>query len=217
MHERDMRAVDAALDRLRPVAMLPPLGDGEASFGCLGPFENREWRLFFGRPHIDPDRSARDMRGVGGGLDLVLVGRAVGLGRHIDAIAFDVEFPAMIGTADPAFFVAPVVEMGAAVRAIGVEDPDPSVAVAKRDQLLAQQTQLLGRTIGFGQLLFEQRGHPETAQHFAHRGARSDPGQRFILLFGEHGVVSLWLGRTRPSARQARMPPRPCSPAMHGG
>jgi len=61
--------------------------------------------------------------------------------RHVDAVAGDVVFPAMIDAADPAFLVAPQEQRGAAMRAAMVHHADPACAVAKRDQLLAEQHQ----------------------------------------------------------------------------
>ena len=59
----------------------------------------------------------------------------------------------MEGAAQPALLVAAVVEIGAAVRAVRLDDADPAVAVAEGQQVLAQNPDLLGRAVALGQLL----------------------------------------------------------------
>src|SRR5260370_2189617 len=49
------------------------------------------------------------------------------------------EFPAVIDATQPALLVAPEKQRGTAMWTIFVEEPNSAVAVAKRDEILAQQ------------------------------------------------------------------------------
>ena len=83
-------------------------------------------------------------------LDLVLqlaTGRFRGRFEHIP---FDVVLPAVIDASQAAFFVAAVKQRSPSMRAVLVQEADPPPSIAKRDQVLAEQTHSDGRTIGFG-------------------------------------------------------------------
>ena len=54
--------------------------------------------------------------------------RARRLGGHVDDIAFDVEFPAVVQAAQAAFLVAPEGERGAAMQAVLAQDAELFVA-----------------------------------------------------------------------------------------
>ena len=92
-------------------------------------FDVRQRRRVAARAHVDPDEAAALVDLVGLGVDLVLevlVRRHVG---HVDAVAVDVEFPAVIDAAEAVFLVAPEEQRGAAVRAAMVHDADaPSLS-----------------------------------------------------------------------------------------
>ena len=80
-----------------------------------------------------------------------VLGVEVGIGgRHVDAGAVDVELPAVIDAADAAFLVAAEPEIGAAMRAVLVDDADPAAAVAEGQQFLAQTVIFLGVPSGSG-------------------------------------------------------------------
>src|SRR5579871_4857461 len=82
------------------------------------------------RPHIDPDEAAALGRRIGLVADLVAHPCAiVGLARHIDDPAFDVEFPAVIEAAQPAFLVAAESERGLAMGTMLAEDAKAPLAV----------------------------------------------------------------------------------------
>jgi len=138
MQKAEMRRVDVAFQRLQPVAF--PLPRPEV--GLVGRAEHRLERRqrwsHVALAHIDIDETAALGHLVGLCLDLlpeVLVGRQIG---HIEAIARDVVFPAVIDAAQATFLVAAEEQRGAAVRAAVIEHANPSGAVAKRDQPLAQ-------------------------------------------------------------------------------
>ena len=68
--------------------------------------------------------------------------------RHVEAVAFDIEFPAVIGAANAFLLVAAEEQRGAAMRAAMIEDADTAQAVANRDQFFAEQHQPQRRAIG---------------------------------------------------------------------
>ena len=61
------------------------------------------------------------------------------LRRHLDALPGHVEFPAVIGAAQPAFFVAAEPQRGAAMRRRTRRSARAALAVAERDETLGQQ------------------------------------------------------------------------------
>ena len=114
-------------------------------------------------------------------MDLVFEVALGRLGGHVDAIAVDVEFPTMVDAANAALFIAPEVERRATVRAVRLQDADLATGVAKRDQVLAEQTQAHRRTIRLGQFLWQHRGQPEAAKQLAHGRSRTDTTREFIV------------------------------------
>ena len=76
----------------------------------------------------------------------------------IDAVAFDVEFPAVIDAAQPAFLVAPEEQRDAAMRAEFVDQADAAVAVAERDEILAEQSDAHRRAVRLGSSQDRQAG-----------------------------------------------------------
>ncbi len=179
-----MDVVDAALEGLQPVALLPDLGH-RALLGCnLRPLEERRVGLLVGRAHVG-EHQARDLVGrVGLNAHLVSEIRLGWLGRHVNALPVDVELPAVIDAAEAALFVAAEPEVGAAVRATRVDDADPAIRVAEREQVLAEQPEIDRRAVGLSDLPGEEGGHPVATHHLAERRARPDACQQLILFFG---------------------------------
>jgi hypothetical protein len=115
-------------------------------------------------------------------MHLVLELMLGGLVQLVDAIAFDVEFPAVIDAAQPAFLVAPEKQRDPAVRAELLDQADAAGAVAKCDEVLAQQPYPHRRAVGFGDLAREAGGDPIPPHRIAHRGALPDAGDQFVFL-----------------------------------
>ncbi len=67
------------------------------------------------------------------------------------------------------------------MRAELVDEADPALAVAKADELFAEELHANRRAIGLGQLARQQRRDPVAPQHLAHRRPRSDPGHQFVV------------------------------------
>ncbi len=203
VQEGEVRRVDRAFEALDPVAVLPLLGDEAGRGGHQPQFELGQFRHQLARAHIDPDHVGPFARRVGQQLDRVFVGRLRRRGRQIDAVAVDIELPAVEGAAQAALFVAAVVEVGAAMRAVRLDDADPPVGLAEGQQILAHDADLLGRTVSLRQLLREERRHPEPAQQLAHRRALAGGGEELVVGLAQHfrrsaGVKPLpWRGPGR--------------------
>ncbi len=72
------------------------------------------------------------------------------------------------------------------MRAISIQHSDRARAVAKRDEIFAEQAHAHGRAVGLGKFGGENRGQPVAAKDIAHRRALADTGQALIVLFGKH-------------------------------
>ncbi len=72
------------------------------------------------------------------------------------------------------------------MRAALIHDADPPGAVAKRDQLLAQQHEPHRIAVGF-ELASERGRDPVLPHELAHHGAGSDPGQLIAIARLAHG------------------------------
>src|SRR3954469_10003507 len=101
-----MAGVDIAFDRLDEVALLVIEHDVALLLrrGC--PFELWQLRFELWRAHVQPDQSRPFTNGVTNQSNFVLELGLWWLGRHVHALATDVEFPAMINTAQAAFLVS---------------------------------------------------------------------------------------------------------------
>jgi hypothetical protein len=98
------------------------------------------------RTHVNPNYAGALDHLVGLGLHLLHeAGRRNAW--HIHAIAGNIELPAVIDAAQAARLVAAEKQRGATVRTAMVHHADPAVAVAKGDELFAEQHQAHGGTI----------------------------------------------------------------------
>ncbi len=171
-----VRGVDAALERLQPVALLDHLRHVTVRRRRLGPGELGQRRL--------------EVRWVDGRIgrlaDLVLEAQLFRLVHHVHATAADVELPAVVDAPETALLVASEEERRAPMRAVFVEETDAPFGVAERHQLLAQQLDAHRRAVGLGQLLREQRGNPVPAHGLAHRRAGADAGDELVLFACQH-------------------------------
>src|SRR5258706_10947852 len=120
-----MAGIDAALERLQPVAFLQPLGDEAMGIRHGGEFPFGERRLFVRRTQIGPqDAAALDQR-IGFQFDLLAEAALRRLRRNLDALPAHVVFPAVIGAAQAVLLVAAKPERYAAM---GAELVDQAVA-----------------------------------------------------------------------------------------
>jgi hypothetical protein len=190
----------------RPRSAHPLAGPEIGLFGrAEHRLERRQRWCYIAGTHIDVDQAAALGHLVRLSLDLlpeILVCRQIG---HIEAVARDVVFPAVIDAAQAAFFIAAEEQRGAAVRAAVVEHADPPCAVAEGDQSLAQQHQ--GKRVAVGSQLRRQAGrHPVLSHQRAHRGTGANTRQQFVFRLSGHLVISAWVDRFGPLAIAFRIP-----------
>src|SRR5580704_8103274 len=190
MQDRRVRGVDAAFQCLQPIAFLDHLGDVAARLGHLGPGEFGWRRHLFGRAEIGPDDPAELRRRIGGDVDTVLELVLWRLIELVDAIAFDVVFPAVIDAAQPALLVAPEKQRHPPVRTELVDQADAALAVAERHEVLTQQPDPHGRAVGLGDLACQAGRDPIPPHRVAHRAALPDAGDQFVFLGWQHGRLS---------------------------
>src|SRR5581483_1320036 len=105
------------------------------------------------------------------------------LRRGFEHLAFNVIFPAVVNAAQAALFVAAEKQRSAAMGAMLAEQADASGAVAKGDQILAEQAHAHRRAVRLGNLLGEQRGNPVAAEELARGAAGMNAGQEIVVLF----------------------------------
>ena len=111
---------------------------------------------------------------------------ALGLGRRFQALAVDVEQPAMEQAAQAAILQAAIGEVGAAMRAVAVEQAVAAALVAEQHEVLAEHAHRLGRPL-LGKLVGERHRMPVMPHQRAAFGARPDAGDQLVLLGTHHG------------------------------
>src|ERR1700752_1787705 len=136
MHDWGGRGVETAFEGLQPIALLDDLGHMPVCLRHLSPGELWSGRHALGRPEIGPHDPAELDRRIGGDVDLVAKLVLFGLVELVDASAGDIELPAVVRAAQPAFLVAAKKQRGAAVWTIFVQYPDAARCVAKGDEIL---------------------------------------------------------------------------------
>ncbi len=142
------------------------------------------WRV--GRTHVGPQHAAPLDERIRLQLDLLRETRILGFRWHVHALPGHVVLPAMVGTAQPAFFVAAEPQRNAAVSAELVDESQPSVRVAECDQPLRKELYPDGRTVVLRKLLRQQRRQPIAAEQPAHRCSGAGLCQEIVLFLPEH-------------------------------
>src|SRR5665213_1687427 len=94
-----VRGVEAALERLQPVALCVRLRNLTMRRRSARHLIARERLAIFGRAHVRPDETAAFPGGIALDRDLRLEKRIGRLRRHIDARAVTIEFPTVIDAA----------------------------------------------------------------------------------------------------------------------
>ena len=107
--------------------------------------DHRHRRRFGARAHVDPDQAAALVDLVGLCLDLVLEALRRRDVRHLEAVAFHVELPAVIDAADAARLVAAEEQRRAAMRAAMVHHAD-AAAGSRRGTRSASRRAASART-----------------------------------------------------------------------
>ena len=179
--------IDLPLGDLRPIRLHLDLEDAHPRVRRRREGRRLEFRHGLGRPHVGPHEAAGLARRIGLVLDLGREAAFRRLRRHLDHVAFDVELPAVIEAAQPAFLVAADHQRGAPVRAILVEHAEAAVGVAKHDQVLAQQPDRDRRSVGLGHLLRHAGWNPVPAHELAHGGVAFHAAQEVVFFGRDHG------------------------------
>jgi hypothetical protein len=180
---------DLAFQALRPVRALQPLADVLVAGRSGDPVHLRQLeRAAFRRAHVHPDDARLLARRVRAQLDALAHPAVLRLVGGVDALAVHPVFPAVVRAPQAGLLVAAEEQARQPVRALRLDDPHPAAGVAETQQVLAQQPQAHGRTVGNG-LGREQRGHPETTEQLTHRAARTYPGQVGVLLGRQHSFL----------------------------
>src|SRR5213083_2385670 len=217
VQERNMAGIDAALDRLQVVALLPPLGGDAMRRGQMHPLEARQRRFLRRWAHVGPDDAAQLRARVRLELDALAYAAFFRLGGQVHALAVHVVLPPVVRTAQPALLVAAEPQRHAAVGAELFDHADSSLRIAESDQLLSQQLHANRRAVALRQLPVEQRGYPVAPEQLAHRRAGARAGQEFIHLAGQQDrslliVRAPWRCRYRSYRRmRAAWSARACS------
>ena len=94
MQKADVGRIDVAFQDLQPVA-LELKGGRRRAVEHIG-FQIGQWRRVCAWPHIGPDDPAALLAGIGHRLDPVLEVRLGWLVGHVEAVAGDVELPAVV-------------------------------------------------------------------------------------------------------------------------
>src|SRR5436190_24036262 len=191
VQERNMAGIDAALDRLQVVALLPPLGGDAMRRWQMHPLEVRQRRLFRRRAHVGPDHAAQLHARVRLELDALAYAAFFRLGGQVHAVAVHVVLPAVVRAAQPALLVAAEPERHAAMGTELVDEADAPFAVAERDQLLSQQLHANRRAIALRQLGVEQRRYPVAPEQLTHRRAGTGAGQELVHFLSQHSRTLL--------------------------
>ncbi len=137
------------------------------------------------RPDVDPDHAAHDLGLAGLLLHTVAEVLVVRLRRLFDAVALEVPLPPVVAAPDAVLMHDSVGQRGAAVRAVLGND-----AVAPGLRRLEERPVLTEQAHGFGgdrvEVLLKGDGIPVAPQQLPHGRARSDLGEFFVLLDGQH-------------------------------
>ena len=152
MQKRQMRGIAFAFEPLKVVAFEQTLGDVGLIQRNLCPFVVGKERLV-AWAEVSIDHAAGFVGRIGRVTKFFSKITVARLRRGIEHITLDVVLPAVIDAAQPAFFIAPVKKRRATVRAVLADQADPSLSVAKGDQLFTQQAHPRGRAVRRGDFL----------------------------------------------------------------
>ena len=184
MQVRGVRRIDADLQRLQPVALDQALEGEGVRAGRQEAVEVGEGGRFAFAEIGEDDAVLHDDR-IAALAHPLAEHAALGFGRRLQALAVDVEQPAVEQAAQAAIFEAAEGEVGAAVRAVAVEQPVPAALVAEQHEILAEHAHRLGRPLG-GQFVGQGHGMPVMPHQGAALGARPDAGDQLVLLGAHH-------------------------------
>jgi hypothetical protein len=197
VHPLEMHWVAGVLLALEPVARHVREHDFAKA---IVPNERLPYRQFghWLPPHICPKQAGKFAYRIGVDAAVVFhwprVGRVlVGL---LDAGTGLVHQPAVIAAADAGALDPAVGQVGAAVRAVAVDQPEPATQILVEHQIFAHQADRLD--CNRIELAGAADGHPVAAQQNAHRRTRADADEQFVLCGREQALAPV------PSENQIR-------------
>src|SRR5581483_8417206 len=179
--------LDGALDGLDVVAGVVDLANAALIRGYRGPPEVRERRLLLLRAHVDPDHVALLHDREGSVLDVEAHPALGRLAGSLQDVPVHVDLPAVVEAADPALLVSAEEEGGLTVGTTLFHDADMTVAVAKCNEVLAEEPDADWVTVRLRQLLRETTRHPCPADELAHWGPGPGSHDQFCIFHRQHG------------------------------
>ena len=184
VQEVQMRCVEFTLEGLHPVAFVDELvAVAELVLRDETPLELGDaGSVVLVLSHVYPGHAAEVGAAVGRDPHLALEVARRRLVGHIDAVARDVELPAVVGAADAALLVPTEVEARAPVRAAVLNERGGAVGVAPRQQVLAEQAHPQWLPVA-RQLPAVGDRQPVAAHELAHRRAWPHLAQQVHVLW----------------------------------
>src|SRR6476661_6848493 len=190
MQERRVDRIDANLERLQPVAIDHALERERVAVWRDEAVKMRERRrlawpeigeqdavLFHHRIRLLPDIGAEIA--------------VVRFGRSFEALAVDIEQPAVKRATQTAILQTTVCEISAAMRTTTADQSVATAFVPEDDKVLTQQAHRFNGTIA-GQFINQCRRLPIAPQQASRRRAGTGPDNEVILLGAQHGRLSLF-------------------------
>ena len=183
-----MRRIDADLERLQPVAVDVALeGEGVGVRRHETVDLRKRRRLAFAQ--ISPENAALLDHRIGALGDVLAQHGILRLGRRFQALARYIEQPAMERAAQPAIFQPAEGEVGAAMRAMALDQAVAALLVAKQHQILAEQFDRLDRARAC-QFIDQRRRLPVHPHQFPARLLGPGAGDQVVLFLAHHGGAS---------------------------
>src|SRR5262245_13732164 len=205
MQERRVDRIDADLERLQPVAV-------DHTLECEGVAVRRDKavemrkRRRLARPEISKQDAALFHDRIRLLLDVGAEIAVVRFGRGFEALAVDIEQPAVKRATQAAVLETTVREISAAVRATTADQSVAATFVPEDDKVLAKQAHRFDGTIA-GQFIDQCRRLPIASQQASRRRAGTGSGYEVVLLGAQHGRLSLFFaGRLYTKSVEDRKP-----------
>ena len=172
-----MHRVHHVLVQLQPVAGMPERERDQAIVGLLVGVEVRERGDGPRRSHVREDETGELAGRVGALRGRVPDGALGRLTGSLEDRPVDVEQPAVVAAANPALRDDAELQRRTAMAAVPVQDPHPPLAVAKHDEILAQDPHRQGN---LAQLRGQRDGLPVAAKQLAARSPGADMGKLLV-------------------------------------
>ena len=181
--------INGPFQNLCPVAGHYHLGNAHPDIGRRRIGWRLECRHAVGRPEVGPHPAAPFLHRPGRLLHTRLECAGVRLGGHVEHVAVDIHFPAVIQAAQSTFFVASQHQRGTPVRTQFIQYAHLAVAIAKHHQIMTEHPCLHRRAIGLGYFLAQADGYPVPAHQLPHWRLALDAAQQIVFFGAQHAVL----------------------------